>query len=284
MDFGAQAEYDEAAVMLRWYDFLFKNIANGMDQEKPVRLFTMGLNQWRDFDAWPPPGAKTTRMFLHSAGKANSSAGDGGLSASQPGREPVDHYLYNPNDAVPTHGGPLCCAQSLLLPGPRDQAAIEKRPDVLVYTSAPLRQDLDVTGPVTLDLFVQSSGPDTDLPASWWTSGQTDSRRTLPREFCACAIVIPARSPRRIRAGEIYKITVDLWATSNVFLAGHKLRIEISSSNYPRFDRNLNTGDADIAHATRVSRRHEHNPARPRAPFRRDPQCAAQQLALSGPP
>ena len=212
----------------------------------------MGLNQWRDFDAWPPPGAKTTRMFLHSAGKANSSAGDGGLSASQPGREPVDHYLYNPNDAVPTHGGPLCCAQSLLLPGPRDQAAIEKRPDVLVYTSAPLRQDLDVTGPVTLDLFVQSSGPDTDFTGKLVDVWPNGFAQNITEGILRMRYRDSRSQPSHIRAGEIYKITVDLWATSNVFLAGHKLRIEISSSNYPRFDRNLNTGDADIAHATRV--------------------------------
>ncbi|HXN65504.1 MAG TPA: CocE/NonD family hydrolase [Candidatus Acidoferrales bacterium] len=252
VDFGPQAEYDEAAVMLRWYDFLFKNILNGMERDKPVRLFTMGLNQWRGFDAWPPPGAKTTRMFLHSAGKANTSAGDGALNSSQPGKEPVDHYLYNPNDAVPTHGGPLCCAQSLLPPGPRDQAAIEKRPDVLVYTSAPLKQDLDVTGPVTLDLFVQSSGPDTDFTGKLVDVWPNGFAQNITEGILRMRYRDSRSQPSHVRAGEIYKITVDLWATSNVFLAGHKLRIEISSSNYPRFDRNLNTGDPDIAHATRV--------------------------------
>jgi hypothetical protein len=251
VDFGPHAEYDESAVMLRWYDFLFKNVANGMDKEKPVRVFTMGVNEWRDFDAWPPPGAKTTRMFLHSAGKANMSSGDGTLSSAQPAKEPTDHYLYNPNDPVPTHGGPLCCYQALP-GGPRDQAEVEKRPDVLVYTTVPLKQDLDVTGPVTLDLFVQSSGPDTDFTGKLVDVSPNGFAQNITEGILRMRYRESRSQPGHMTAGQVYKITVDLWATSNVFLAGHKLRLEVSSSNFPRFDRNLNTGEADIAHATRV--------------------------------
>ncbi len=112
-------------MMLRWYDFLFKNINNGMEKEKPVRVFTMGTNEWRNFDSWPPPDAQTQKMFLHSAGKANGSDGVGSLSVAAPGaNETADSYAYDPANPVQTRGGPLCCAQDLLLPGPKDQTSI----------------------------------------------------------------------------------------------------------------------------------------------------------------
>ena len=166
VDFGANAPYDATGVMLRWYDFLFKNINNGMEKEKPVRVFTMGTNEWRDFDAWPPPDAQTQKMFLHSAGKANGSDGAGSLSIAAPGaNESPDSYVYDPANPVQTRGGPLCCAQDLLLPGPKDQTSVEQRHDVLIYSTEPLAQNIDVTGPVTLELYVKSSAVDTDFTA-----------------------------------------------------------------------------------------------------------------------
>ena len=241
VDFGPNASWDVTGLVIRWYDFLFKQAPNGLDKEKPVRVFTMGANQWRDFDSWPPPESKTQRLYLHSGGKANSSAGDGSLSATAPDREQSDNYSYDPANPVQTRGGPLCCQQDLLLPGPKEQIDVEKRNDVLIYTTPALEKDLDVTGPVTLELWVKSSAVSTDFTGKLvdvWPSGFAQN------------ITEGILRLRKIDR-DAQQISIDLWATSNVFLAGHRLRLEVSSSNFPRFDRNLNTGDPDIAHATK---------------------------------
>jgi uncharacterized protein len=252
VDFGPQANWDQTGLMLRWYDFLIKNEMNGIEKEKPVRVFTMGRNEWRDFDEWPPSGAATQRMYLHSAGKANGSTGDGSLSMTAPqADEAADKFVYNPANPVQTRGGPLCCDNSLLTAGPKEQRDIETRNDVLVYSTEPLAQDLDVTGPVSMELYVKSSAVDTDFTAKLvdvWPSGFAQN---LTDGILRMRYRDSREQPANMTPGKIYKISVDLWATSNVFQAGHRLRVDISSSNYPRFDRNLNTGEVDIAHAVR---------------------------------
>jgi putative CocE/NonD family hydrolase len=252
VDFGKQAGWDQTGAMLRWYDYIIKSAPNGMDQEKPVRVFTMGRNEWRDFDDWPPPGATPQRMYLHSSGSANGSDGVGSLSFTAPtGEESSDHYVYDPSNPVQTRGGPLCCEPDLLKPGPKEQRDIEARKDILVYSTEALAQELDVTGPVTLELYVKSSAVDTDFTAKLvdvWPNGFVQN---ITEGILRMRYRNSREKPELMKPGDVYKISVDLWATSNVFQAGHKLRIEISSSNYPRFDRNLNTGDPDIAHATK---------------------------------
>ena len=238
--------------MLRWYDYLFKQAKNGMESEKPVRVFTMGRNEWRNFDDWPPPGAQAQRMYLHSGGKANSSGGDGSLNSTTPKAEPADHYVYDPANPVQTRGGGLCCDNGQLAAGPKEQSDIEKRNDVLVFTSEPLAADLDATGPVSVELFVQSSAVDTDFTAklvdvaSEWIRAEYygwNSADALP-EF-------NGEGGEYFGWASLQNHRWILWATSNVFLAGHRIRVDISSSNYPRFDRNLNTGETDVAHATK---------------------------------
>jgi len=252
VDFGPNAPLDTTGLMLRWYDYLLKNEVNGIEKEKPVRVFTMGANVWRDFDDWPPSNAAAERMYLHSDGKANSSAGSGALSTTAPNKdESPDRYIYNPANPVPTRGGPLCCAADQLLPGPREQRDIEKRRDVLIYTTEPLAQDLDVTGPITIELYVRSSAFDTDFTAKLVDLYPNGFAQNITDGILRMRYRDSREQPTSMVPGRIYKVTVDLVATSNVFLAGHRLRLEVSSSNYPRFDRNLNTGDTDIAHATR---------------------------------
>jgi putative CocE/NonD family hydrolase len=190
-------------------------------------------------------------MFLHSAGKANGSDGVGSLSISAPGaNESADSYVYDPSNPVQTRGGPLCCAQTLLLPGPKDQTSIETRHDVLIYSTEPLAQNLDVTGAITAELYVKSSAVDTDFTAKLVDVHPDGYAQNMTEGIFRMRYLVSREKPGKITPGQIYKITVDLVATSNVFLAGHRLRVEISSSNYPRFDRNLNTGDPDIAHAS----------------------------------
>ena len=244
VDFGPHAiENEYTNVILDWYDFLFKGVQNEFAAEKPVKLFVMGANEYRQESDWPPPEARLTKYFLHSGGKANSVRGDGTLSASAAKTEPADAYVYNPANPVPTIGGPLCCDAEHIEPGPRDQRPAESRDDVLVYSLGPLKEDLEVTGPVTADLFVKSSAVDTDFTGKLVDVAPDGFAQDMTEGILRMRY---RNSPERaefMNPGQIYEITVDLWATSNVFMKGHTLRLEISSSNFPRFDRNMNTGE-----------------------------------------
>jgi len=244
VDFGPHAiENPYTAVILDWYDFLLKGIKNEFAADKPVKLFVMGANEYRQEDDWPPPQAHPTKYFLHSAGKANSLRGDGSLSTTVPKSEPPDVYVYNPASPVPTVGGPLCCDAEHMEPGPRDQRSVENRDDVLVYSTGPLPRDLEVTGPVTADLFVKSSAVDTDFTAKLVEVAADGLAQDLTEGILRMRYRASPEHATLMNPGQIYEISLDLWATSNVFLRGHSLRLEIASSNYPRFDRNLNTGE-----------------------------------------
>src|SRR5271165_38217 len=244
VDFGPHAtENPYTDVILDWYDFLFKGIKNQFATDKPVKLFVMGANEYCQEDDWPPPQARSTKYFLHSSGKANSLRGDGSLSTSAPKSEPTDGYVYNPANPAPTVGGPLCCDAEHMEPGPRDQRAVENRDDVLVYSIGPLQSDLEVTGPVTADLFVKSSVVDTDFTAKLVDLAPHGFAQDLTEGILRMRYRASPEHATLMNPGQMYEISVDLWATSNVFLRGHSLRLEISSSNFPRFDRNLNIGE-----------------------------------------
>jgi hypothetical protein len=257
VDFGPAAEeFDENNITLEWYDYLFQGKQNEFATGKPVKIFVMGRNEWRNEDTWPLERAKSTSYFLHSAGKANSASGDGVLSTTAAHSEAADTFIYDPANPVPTVGGPLCCDSVHLAPGPRDQQELETRPDVLVYSTPPLDQDLEVTGPVTLDLFAKTSAVDTDFTAKLvdvspnglalnLTEGilRARYREASPTTGATASPIVPS---------QVNEYKIDLWSTSNVFLKGHKIRLEVSSSNFPRFDRNLNTGKDSSTDAAMV--------------------------------
>ena len=256
VDFGEKAPFDGDALVLDWYDTLLKGVHNSFASSKPVRIFVMGRNEWRDEDDWPLARAKATKYFLHSAGNANSLAGDGMLSALAPpsdlrAAKTKDLFEYDPANPVPTIGGPLCCRGDLLKPGPFDQTVAEQRKDVLVYSTAALAKDLEVTGPVTAELWVASSSVDTDITAKLVDVAPNGFAQNLTEGILRLRYRDSQEKPELLKPGAVYKVKVDLWATSNVFLAGHKIRLEISSSNFPRFDRNLNSGE-EQARATRM--------------------------------
>jgi hypothetical protein len=251
VDFGEKLPTDEDEAMLRWYDWLLKGEANGVEKEKPVKIFVMGKNEWREEDDWPLARAKSSRYYLHAAGAANGLNGSGSLSTSAPGEEKADQYVYDPNDAVPTIGGPLCCQALPTGNGPQDQRPAEARSDVLVYTTSAFAKDTEVTGPVSLDLYVSSSAVDTDFTGMLVDVWPNGFAQNVTSGILRLRYRNSQEKPDLANPGETYHITVDLWATSNVFLAGHKMRLEVSSSNFPRFDRNLNTGE-EQARATRM--------------------------------
>jgi len=245
VDYGPEAEkVNENETTLRWYDFLFKGVQNEFASGKPVRIFVMGLNQWREEDDWPLARAKSTKYFLHSQGSANSSRGNGVLSTSAPGAEASDKFTYDPGKPIPTVGGPLCCDTSHLAPGPRDQRKVEGREDVLVYSTAPLERDLEVTGPIRLDFYAASSAVDTDFTAKLVDVLPDGAAINLTEGIVRAKYRDSQEKATPLVPGQVYAFSIDLWATSNVFRAGHRIRLEISSSNFPRFDRNLNTGES----------------------------------------
>ena len=267
VDFGDKLPFDLGEATLRWYDNLLKGTANGVEHEKPVRIFVMGKNEWREEEDWPLERAKPTHYYLHSTKAANGLEGSGTLSAVAPGDEKPDQYVYDPSNAVPTIGGPLCCGALPTGIGPEDQRPAEARDDVLVFTTPAFTQNTEVTGPIVLDLYVSSSAVDTDFTGKLVDVWPNGFAQNLTEGIVRLRYRNSQEKPELANPGEVYHISVDLWATSNVFLPGHKLRLEVSSSNFPRFDRNLNTGEEQArgTHMAKATNIIYHDKSRPSA-------------------
>jgi uncharacterized protein len=238
------ARFDYDALTYGWFDHFLKNEDNGLLAKTPrVRYFTMGSNKWQSSDSWPPEGAKPVTYFLSSSGHANSLNGDGTLLAASGAKDDADKFTYDPMNPVPTHGGGFCCMGSEYKPGALDQRAEETRDDVLVYSTEPLKEGIEVSGPIDVTLYVSSDAKDTDftvklidvLPDGTAYNIEENIQRARYREGYD-------KPPVWMQKGKVYKVTFQPMQTSNYFAAGEQLRIEISSSNFPRFDRNLNTG------------------------------------------
>ena len=240
---------DFTGMHLRWFDHVLRGEDNGVDRDKPVRLFIMGPDEWRDEDDWPLPDTQWTDFFLHSSGRANSAGGDGVLSTTQPGDETPDVFLYDPRNPVPTCGGPTMLPGGTVgaNAGPLDQRTVEARSDVLCYTTAPLEHPVEVTGPVTLTIYVSSSARDTDITGKLVDVHPDGRAEHLTDGILRARYRDSMSDPVPLEPGHVYELRIDLWATANVFAAGHRIRLEVSSSNFPRFARNTNTGGT-IAH------------------------------------
>lgn len=244
IDFGPASLIDLRGEELRWFDYWLKGMQNGILDEPRVKVFVMGANRWREADTWPIPGTRYTRYYLHSRGKANSLRGDGGLGTAGPGTEPPDTYVYDPRNPVPTLGGSTCCAEDItpVSMGPRDQRPAEERPDVLVYTTPPLEADVEVTGPVAVTLYAASDARDTDFTAKLVDVFPDGYAMNVAQGIIRARYRDSWEQPTLLEPGRVYQYAIDLWSTSNCFLRGHRVRVEISSSNFPQFDRNPNTG------------------------------------------
>lgn len=241
-DFGAAlTAFDHEALSLRWLDHWLKDVDNGVEDEPPVKLFTLGANTWRDADGWPLAGTEFVPYYLHSAGGANTTAGDGRLDREPPEQEPADFYLYDPRHPVPSHGGALFGTG-----GARDQGPVETNPAVLVYSSELLTEELEVTGPVTLTLYAASSARDTDFVAKLVDVYPDGRAMNLAENVVRARFRNSPRDPSPLEPGRVEKYRIDLYGISNLFKAGHRIRLEVSSSSFPRFDPNPNTG-AEIA-------------------------------------
>ncbi len=252
--FGKNAVLDMTGTALRWFDYTLKGVQNEFATAPPVRLFIMGDNVWRDEQEFPLARTRYTRYYLHSQRGANGAAGDGRLSIIAPARERPDQFEYDPKNPVPTIGGRLCCGTALP-PGPFDQRPNETRPDVLVFSTPPLEKDLEVTGFVTVELYASTSAADTDFTALLADVDATGYARFLTDGIVRARYRTNTARPEEVVPGKVYKYVIDLWATSNVFKAGHRVRLYLSSSNFPRFNRNPNTGNPMLGSSGSVKAR-----------------------------
>jgi putative CocE/NonD family hydrolase len=209
-----------------------------------VRYFVMGQNVWRNADTWPLPETRWQRYFLHSKGHANTSAGDGLLSREEPGQETTDVFFYDPHNPVPTIG---CRGEVMLYrvpPGVQEQSPNEKRQDVLCYTTPELKEDLEVTGPLELHIFAATSARDTDFVAKLvdvWPDGR--SYNVTPDGIIRARYRKSLFNPELVTPGEVNEYVINLEAISQLFRRGHRIRLNITSSDFPEFDRNMNTGN-----------------------------------------
>ncbi|MGF1471427.1 MAG: CocE/NonD family hydrolase [Rubrobacteraceae bacterium] len=248
---------------LRWFDATLKDDNTALENTPPVEVFVMGENRWRGYDEWPVPGAREEHWYMRAGG---------GLSRQGPEQSPPDGYDYDPEAAVPTLGGAVLMPP-ILGSGPLDQRPIEQRPDVLTYTSDVLQESYTALGPVHATLYAASSAPDTDFVVRLvdvYPDGRamavTDGIiRASARESYPAPGVVGPQQPSLIEPGEVYGYAVDLWATGLTFLAGHRIRVEVTSSSFPRWERNLNTGEnnATSARSRIANQRIFHDPERP---------------------
>jgi len=238
----ARLNYDE--LTYAWFDYFLKGEKNGALEKMPrVRYYTMGMNKWQSSDTWPPRGAEPMSFFLSSGGKANTLDGDGILVGAATATDSPDSFDYDPMNPVPSYGGNVCCTGTAISGGAFDQRKNESRPDVLVYSSEPLKEGMEVSGPIEVTLYVSSDAKDTDFTVKLLDVYPDGRAYNLDETIQRMRYRDGYDKPNVLmQSGKVYKVTLQPMTTSNYFEAGHRIRLEISSSNFPRFDRNLNTG------------------------------------------
>jgi putative CocE/NonD family hydrolase len=242
IDFGPTAHVQINDLEVRWYDYWLKGIQNGLDKDPPVKLFVMGRNEWVHEQEYPLARTQYRPMYFASGGRANGEGGDGRLTWEKPpAASPTDGYAYDPANPVPTLGGNNCCG-SPTPAGPRDQRPIQGRPDVLLYTSEPLAEPLEVTGPVKVVLFAASDAPDTDFVAKLIDVHPDGRSYNMAEGIVRARYRESLSAPVLMKPGEIYRFEIDLVGTSVEFQEGHRIRVLVTSSHFPQFDRNPNTG------------------------------------------
>ncbi|HRV85570.1 MAG TPA: CocE/NonD family hydrolase [Saprospiraceae bacterium] len=237
------ARLDYSGMIYGWFDYWLKGDDEGQLKSMPhVRYYTMGNNKWQSAETWPPQDVKLQTYYLSSSGMANTMYGDGKLTLQMPSQDQADHYVYDPMNPVPSHGGNVCCTGNAIQGGARDQREVEARQDVLVYTSDPLTEGVEVTGNIETILYVSSDAKDTDFTIKLIDVYPDGTAYNLDETIQRARYREGYDKEVFMRDGQVYKLELSPMATSNYFDQGHRIRIEISSSNFPRFVRNLNTG------------------------------------------
>ncbi len=262
----ARLDYD--AMTFAWFDHFLKGEQNGFLEKTPkVQYYTMGLNKWQGSDTWPPQGAQSVTLRLSSAGHANTLAGDGELvpvsklsgltfdvTSTVAARDLPDTFTYDPMHATPSYGGNVCCAANTIVGngGALDQRRMENRSDILVYTSAPLSADAEISGPITVTYFVSADVKDTDITAKLIDVLPGGTAYNLDETIQRLRYRAGDDKVVWLEKDKVYKVTLTPMVTSNLFGAGHRIRLEVAGANFPRFDRNLNTGGDNFDETTSV--------------------------------
>jgi putative CocE/NonD family hydrolase len=238
----ARLDYDQ--MTYGWFDHFLKGEDNHILEKMPkVKYFVMGANKWETSDTWPPKGATPTTFYFSSAGKANTLNGDGTLAGGPPNVDKADGFIYDPREPVSSYGGNVCCTGNAVQGGAYDQRKMEERPDILVYTTEPFKEGTEVSGPIDVTLYVSSDVKDTDFTVKLIDVAPNGPAYNLDETIQRVRYRNGYDKPIAfMEKGKVYKVTLQPMTTSNYFAAGHSIRIEVSSSNFPRFDRNLNTG------------------------------------------
>jgi putative CocE/NonD family hydrolase len=240
VDFGPSGVIDLNGYLLRWFDYWLKGVDNGVMKEPPARIFVMGENRWADENEWPMARTEWTKYYLHSQGRANSLFGDGTLSTAAPVAEPGDLYTSNPARAVPFITEPSFAQ----IGSTDDYRSVERRDDVLVFTSEPLADDTTVCGPIKAQLYASSSAKDSDFMAlliDVWPDGFA---QRLIDGMVRARFRDGMENATLIEPGKIYAYKVDLWNTCQTFLKSHRIRLQVASTAFPKYDRNPQTGEA----------------------------------------
>lgn len=237
------ARLDYNALTYGWFDYFLKGENNDVLKMPKVRYFTMGSNKWQTADSFPPAGARPVKMYLSSGGKANSLNGDGILTNLPPAKDEPDSFTYDPMKPVPSYGGNVCCTGNAVTGGSFDQRKMEERDDILVYSSEVLKEGIEVSGNIDVTLYVSSDAKDTDFTVKLIDVDEQGRAYNLDETIQRMRYRDGYDKPQVwMESGKVYKFKFQPMVTSNYFAPGHRIRIEISSSNFPRFDRNMNTG------------------------------------------
>lgn len=242
VDFGPTANMKMFDRELQFFDFHLKGINNGINLEDPVQLLYMGVNKWRSEKDYPIPGTTYTNFYLSGTGHSNAVRGDGKLTVDPPKAAGVDTYTYDPKSPVMTLGGNNCCGTPTEA-GPLDQRPIERREDVLVYSSDFLQEPLTIAGPVKMKLFAATDGPDTDWMIKLVDVYPDGTAMPVSEGILRARFREGLDKLKLLTPNQVYEYTIELTGTANVFLPGHRIRVDITSSNFPQFDRNPNTGE-----------------------------------------
>jgi hypothetical protein len=260
------ARFDYTGFLLRWYDHWLKGIDNGVEKEPKVRVYTMGSNEWRTFDTWPPREAQQVTYYLDSDGAANTLMGNGRLTTVRPKKVAQDSYAFDPLHPTPAAGGQVCCfTLNAAQPGAFDQSTVEARPDVLVYTSDALSAPINVTGPVNVSLYLSSDAKDTDIFVKLVDVTPDGKAYNLDEQALRVRWREGYDRPVFMEPNQVYKVDLPPLVTSNTFLAGHRIRVAIASSSFPVYERNLNTGGPNYNEKDPVTAHNviHHGPAYP---------------------
>jgi uncharacterized protein len=256
VDFGTDSSVPIRSLQLEWFDQWLMGKDSPLVSAPPVRVFVMGANKWLDDREWPPEHARAHSFFL---------AGEGALDDKPPHVAAQDHYVFDPLHPTPTQGGAVCCNPKVFPWGPKDQRAVEQRSDVLVYTTKPLKHDVEAVGPVKAVLYVATTAKDTDFTAKLVDVFPDGYARNLSDGILRLRYRNSLEKPELAKEGTVYEITVDAGVSANVFLKGHRIRLEVASANFPRFDRNSNTGRllADETHPIKATQTIYHDREHP---------------------